>query len=256
MHKVGNDRRLLGILGGLGPLASAYFYELLIEHTKATRDQDYIDIIMSGRATTPDRTDYILGKSNNSPLPYMIEDAKLLEQYGADLIVMPCNTAHHFIDEVRSSVSIPVPSIIEETAAFVKRAGLRNVAILATEGTITSNAYQDVFKLVGVDFTIPNKDIQQKITSIIYDDVKRGAIPPASKLTSVVEPLFKDGCDGAILGCTELSILKRELKNDDRYIDSLEVLAYIGIDFFERQTCGFSLSFEENMSKRSTELNG
>jgi aspartate racemase len=250
MHKVGEDRRILGILGGLGPLASAYFYELLIEHTQATCDQDYIDIIMSGRATTPDRTDYILGKSNKSPVPYMVEDAKLLEQYGADAIVIPCNTAHHFIHEVRDSVSVPVPSIIEETSSFVERSKAKNVAILATEGTILSRAYQDVFDRTGVRYTIPNPEVQKSLTSIIYDDVKHGTVPSSSKLLEVVELLFEQGCDAAILGCTELSILKRGLKDDDRFIDSLEVLAHVGITLFGRQTAGFSKEFEENMSRR------
>ena len=89
---------LLGVLGGLGPMASAYFYEMITAHTKAQRDQDHIDIILSSRASTPDRTDFILGRSTDSPLPAMIEDAKALEAFGARAIVIPCNTAHYFID--------------------------------------------------------------------------------------------------------------------------------------------------------------
>lgn len=111
---------LMGILGGLGPMASAYFYELITAHTKAERDQDHIDIILSSRSSTPDRTAFITGESDDSPLPFMVQDAKRLEAYGADAIVIPCNTAHYFIDEVRKSVSVPVPSIIEETAAHLK----------------------------------------------------------------------------------------------------------------------------------------
>ena len=121
------SKPLLGIVGGLGPLASAYFYELITQHTKAQKDQDHIDIILSSRASTPDRTAYITGKSPDCPLPYMIEDAVRLEQYGADALVIPCNTAHYFIDEVRNSVKIPVPSIIEETSAYLKKAGYKNV---------------------------------------------------------------------------------------------------------------------------------
>ncbi|MBQ2545417.1 MAG: aspartate/glutamate racemase family protein, partial [Clostridia bacterium] len=82
-------RKLLGIIGGLGPASSAYFYELITEHTKAARDQDHIDIILSSRATTPDRTAYILGESGDSPLPAMIADARSLEDYGATAIVIP-----------------------------------------------------------------------------------------------------------------------------------------------------------------------
>ena len=74
---------LLGVLGGLGPMASAYFYEMITAHTKAQRDQDHIDIILSSRASTPDRTDFILGRSADSPLPAMIEDAKARSMNGA-----------------------------------------------------------------------------------------------------------------------------------------------------------------------------
>ena len=91
----------LGILGGLGPMASAYFYEMITEHTKAERDQDHIDILLSSRASTPDRTDYIMGRSDESPLPIMIKDAKYLESCKVSAIVIPCNTAHYFIDEIR-----------------------------------------------------------------------------------------------------------------------------------------------------------
>ena len=127
-------RKLLGIIGGLGPMSSAYFYELVTEHTEAYSDQDHIDIILSSHATTPDRTDYILSRSDKSPLPAMVEDARSLEIYGASAIVIPCNTAHYFIDEVRRSVSVPMPSIITETVLHIKKCGFKCAAILATEG--------------------------------------------------------------------------------------------------------------------------
>ena len=137
-----SKKPLLGILGGLGPMTSAYFYELITAHTDARRDQDHIDIVLSSRASTPDRTDYILGKNKASPLPYMMEDALRLEAYGANVIVIPCNTAHYFIDEVRRSVHVPVPSIIEETAEYIKQCGYQKAGIMATAGTVASGSYQ------------------------------------------------------------------------------------------------------------------
>ncbi len=225
-----NKRRLLGVIGGLGPLSSAYFYELITEHTRAERDQDHIDIILSSRASTPDRTDFILGKSTDSPLPYMVEDARSLEVYGACAIVIPCNTAHYFIDEVRRSVSVPVPSIIEETVLRLKRDGVKKACILATEGTIQSGSYQGVLAEHGMDWAIPDEAGRRILMDIIYGDVKKGVIPPPEKLYAVCEPLFAAGCDCAILGCTELSLLKRSLSGDARFVDSLEVLARVSIE--------------------------
>ncbi len=223
-------RKLLGVIGGLGPMSSAYFYELITQHTKAARDQDHIDIILSSRASTPDRTDYILGRSTESPLPYMVEDARSLETYGATAIVIPCNTAHYFIDEVRRSVSVPVPSIIEETVLHLKRKGMKKACILATEGTIDSCSYQQVLEKHGIGWQIPDENGRRLLMDIIYGDVKSGVIPPPEKLYAAANPLFADGCDCAVLGCTELSLMKRSLGKDARFVDSLEVLAKVSIE--------------------------
>ena len=249
MHKVGENRKILGVLGGLGPLSSAYFYELLTNHTKASRDQDHIDIILSSRATTPDRTAFILGKSDEDPVPFMVEDAKLLEQYGADAIVIPCNTAHYFIDEVRRSVSVPVPSIITETVRHIERNGHKKVAILATEGTVFSGSYQTELERFGLEWEVPNEPGQRVITDIIYGDVKRGIVPPSEKLYSVVDPLFASGCTCAILGCTELSLLKRQFPKDMRFVDSLEVLAACAIKLFDHETVGFTADYNAEKEK-------
>lgn len=244
MNNTGKDMILLGILGGLGPLSSAYFYEMITEHTKASRDQDHIDIILSSRATTPDRTAFILGKSDADPVPYMVEDARRLEQYGADAIVIPCNTAHHFIEEVRRSVSVPVPSIITETVAHIKRCGYKKVAILATEGTVQSGSYQAELERAGLLWQVPDKAGQEVITDIIYGDVKSGRVPSPEKLYSVADPMFESGCDCAILGCTELSVLKRQFRQNKKYVDSLEVLAATAIKLFGHETVGFTDDFD------------
>ena len=245
MHKIGENRAILGILGGLGPLSSAYFYELITEHTEASRDQDHIDIILSSRATTPDRTAFIMGRSEEDPLPYMIEDAKLLEQYGADAIVIPCNTAHYFIKEVRRSVNVPVPSIITETCRHIKESGRKKALILATEGTVSSGSYQAELESMGLEWAVPDEEGQRTVTDIIYGDVKSGRVPSPEKLFSVAEPMFDSGCDCAILGCTELSVLKRQFKDDVRFVDSLEALAYCAIKLFGHKPTGFTSDYEE-----------
>ncbi len=251
MHSIGESRKILGILGGLGPLSSAYFYELITEHTKAQRDQEHIDIILSSRATTPDRTSFILGKSDEDPLPFMIEDAVRLEKYGADAIVIPCNTAHYFIEEVRRSVSVPVPSIITETAMHIKRNGYKKAAILATEGTVLSGSYQAQLEELGIGWSVPDEDGQARVMDIIYGDVKMGKIPSPEKLFAVAEPLFDSGCDCAILGCTELSVLKRSFRENYRYIDSLEALAWRAIKLFDHEPVGFTEDFYVSDSKEA-----
>ena len=235
-------RKLLGIIGGLGPAASAYFYELITEHTKAARDQDHIDIILSSRATTPDRTDYIVGRSDESPLPAMISDAQSLETYGATAIVIPCNTAHYFIEEVRRSVSVPMPSIITETVLHLKKCGYKKAAILATEGTIDTESYQRDLEAHGLGYMVPDAEGKAGLMRLIYGCVKKGVIPEPEELFAITRPMFRAGCDCAILGCTELSLIGKKI-NDERYVDSLTVLAATSIKLMGHELVGLPESY-------------
>ncbi|MBR0303328.1 MAG: aspartate/glutamate racemase family protein, partial [Clostridia bacterium] len=234
----------LGILGGLGPAASAYFLEMITSHTKAQRDQDHIDILLSSRASTPDRTDFILGKSDRDPLPVMIRDAKYLESCNVSAIVIPCNTAHYFIDEIRRSVSVPMPSIITETVSHIKRAGHRKAGILATEGTLAASSYQLECERQGLGWEIPSEEMQKALTKIIYGEVKRGEAPDVDKFNRICAELTDKGCDTLILGCTELSLIKRIIGEDERFTDSLEVLAYTAIKLCGHEVCGFGADFD------------
>lgn len=237
--------KLLGILGGLGPMSSAYLYKMITEHTKADCDQDHINIILNSRASTPDRTDYILGKSVESPLPYMVEDAKKLETYGADGIIIACNTAHYFLDEVRSAVNVPVPSIIYETVDFLKKSGFKKTGILATSGTISAGSYQDKCRALGIEYYVPSPTMQDMLMHLIYDCVKCGKPASIEKFSVITDELKAQGCDSMILGCTELSVLADELhlnnvKNIPYVADSLEILACFSIAFCGKESVGFS----------------
>ncbi|MBP3377653.1 MAG: aspartate/glutamate racemase family protein [Clostridia bacterium] len=242
--------KLLGILGGLGPMSIAYLYKMITEHTKAECDQDQIDIVLNSRAATPDRTDYILGKSDESPLPYMVEDAKRLERYGADGIIIACNTAHYFIDEVRRAVSVPVPSIIYETVDFLRKSGFKKPGILATSGTVRAGSYQEKCVALGLDFHIPSDAAQAKIMDMIYGCVKCGKPASRDDFLAVAYEMMSAGCDSLILGCTELSVMADELSLSDTtdipYLaDSLEVLSAFSISFCGKENVGFDPKLEK-----------
>ena len=93
--------RAVGIIGGVGPMATVYFMETIIKMTDAKKDQDHINMVVLNHATIPDRTDFILGKSRRNPLKIMVEDAQKLQNAGADFVVIPCNTAHYIFDEIQ-----------------------------------------------------------------------------------------------------------------------------------------------------------
>ena len=220
------NNKTVGVMGGLGPMATVYFYDMIVRLTDANRDQEHIDMVISNRATTPDRTDYIIGKSTNSPSDVLKKDAKRLESFGTDFLVITCNTAHYFYDEIKNSVNIPVLNIIEETVKYAKNQGHKKLGILATTGNINTKLYQNMCQKHGIEFMILDENRQADIMSIIYDDIKSGKPADMNKFNSIVDYLKNNDCDGAILGCTELSILKNDNNLDNEfYIDSLEVLA-------------------------------
>lgn len=216
----------VGVLGGLGPMASVYFYEMVVNMTDAKTDQEHVDMIITNRATTPDRTAFIVGDSNENPSNILIDDARKLEKYGVDFIVMTCNTAHYFYEKIAESVNIPLVNIIEETIKHAKATNHKKLGILATTGNVQTNLYQNMCKKYDIEFSVLDENRQSKIMEIIYDDIKSGKPANMDKFNSIVDYLKENNCDGVILGCTELSILKNDNNlNGDFYIDSLEVLA-------------------------------
>lgn len=235
---------LLGILGGLGPMSTVYFCELLNSHTAAACDGDHIDMFISSRATTPDRTAFILGESDRDPLPIMTQDAKRLEAAGVDLIVIPCNTAHYFYDGLSLSCRVPILNIIRETVLHLKKTGVKTFGLLATEGTVQSGAYHRVCAEQDIACLTPTKEEQAIITSIIYDSVKQNRPVDRDAFMRVADALMKRGCERLVLGCTELSLLKKQGLCDERFIDSLDVLAYRTILACKKTPIGFPPEFE------------
>lgn len=238
-----NKSKMLGILGGLGPMSTVYFYELLTSHTKASSDADHIDLLISSRASTPDRTAFILGKSKDDPFPVMLEEMKRLTSAGAELLVIPCNTAHTFYERLQAKSSVPILNIIEETVLHLKKGGVRTFGLLATEGTVKSNAYPHFCAESGMRCIVPTEEEQQIITSIIYDDIKQNRPVDMKRFHAVADAMRARGCEKLVLGCTELSLLKRNRLSDDEYVDSLEVLAYQTVLACQKTPCGFSEGF-------------
>lgn len=232
--------KTLGILGGLGPMSSVYFYEMLTAHTKAERDQEHLNILLSSRADTPDRTDFILGRSSQNPIYTMKAEVAKLVGAGADIIAIPCNTAHSFYEQLSADAPVPVINIIRQTALFCRREGVKKAGILATEGTVASGAYGEIFNLAGIECITPAAAEQKMISDIIYGDIKRGMPPNAEAFSKVTDKLLNMGCDRLILGCTELSLIKRTGALDGTlFIDSLEVLAYSAIKMCGKLPIGF-----------------
>lgn len=235
------NKKTLGILGGMGPMATVHFYEMLTSHTLAEKDSDHLNIIITSTADIPDRTDYIMGKSTVSPAPIMCEDAKKLENAGVSVIAIPCNTAHYFHSDIDSAVNVKVLNIVEETALHVKKRGFKRAGILATVGTVKTGAYKRELEKYNIECIEPDDEIQSLVTSVIYNHVKANKPGGDVIFKTVSEKMFSLGCDCLILGCTELPLVAP--KNDVRLIDSLETLCYASITECGAVPVGFSDEF-------------
>ena len=221
-------RPVLGILGGVGPLATAYFMEAVIRHTPASTDQDNIPMIVFNDPQIPDRTAHILDASRPNPVPEMAKVARWLEDAGADYLAIPCNTAHYFYDAIARSVSIPVMNIMEETAtriaAEVGEGG--SVGLMATEGTVSSGVFQSYLSERGLTTIVPSHEEQRVVTELIYHQVKANRPYDRGAFVDVARSLRKRGCDAVVVGCTELSVIYQDLVALPPWLyDSLDILA-------------------------------
>ncbi|AIU70513.1 aspartate racemase [Thermococcus eurythermalis] len=216
--------KIIGILGGMGPLATVELFRRIVEKTPAKRDQDHPRIIIYNNPKIPDRTAFILGNGED-PRPKLIEGARKLESWGADFIIMPCNTAHFFAETIQKAISIPLVNMIEETAKKIEEMGLRKVGLLATDGTIKGLIYHRALLSRGVQIAVPNKNDQKRVMEAIYEGVKAGNLELGRKLLLEVARKLERRVDGIIAGCTEVSVA---LKPDDlsvSLIDPLDVIA-------------------------------
>ena len=214
----------VGVLGGLGPKATAYFMDLIIDNTDAKCDQEHIDMIVYNHASIPDRTSYILDNNCDNPIPYLINDAKTLEKLGCNFLVMPCNTSHFMYDEIQDSINIPLVNMPKEVSNIINHDNeIKKVGILATSGTLKAKIYE---RYLSKEIFYPSDETNNKVMDLIYNKVKKGIKVDKQEFYDVLDEYFDNDCDALIMGCTELSVIVRDndLYFDDRIIDSLKVL--------------------------------
>lgn len=226
----GDTMSRLGIIGGLGPMATAYFMQLVIQMTQADVDQDHIEMIIYNCPSIPDRTRYILGKSDLNPLIPMIETGKALAAAGVGTIAIPCITAHYFHDELEKEIGVPIIHGILETADYLHGRGYRRVGVMATDGTVESGLFTREFGKKGMECLYPSFEGQVCVMELIYDDVKAGKPADMDKFRRVADELFAAGAEVILLGCTELSLIKRDQPVGAGFLDVMEVLAKCSVE--------------------------
>ena len=219
------NRKILGVIGGLGPIATAHFMELVINMTDVQTDQQHLPMLVYNMPFIPDRTAYILDNTKENPLPKMLSIGKALQEQGADCIAVPCVTAHYFMNALETGVSVPLINGVRETVAHLKENGIQKVGIMATDGTIRSGIFHKELEKQGLQPIAPSANAQTDVMHLIFNNVKAGKPVELERFLSAAEDLRAKGAQAIILGCTELSLIKREHNIGAGFIDAMEVLA-------------------------------
>lgn len=251
-------RAVVGILGGMGPLATADLYRKIIELTPADRDQDHIPVVIYADPRVPDRTEALL-HGGGDPVPWLVRGARALDALGADFIVVPCNTAHAFLDAVQPRVEPPILSMIDAAADEIRSAwpDAEVVGLLATSGTISAELYQRALLERGIDVIVPDDDVQERCVMAAIRAVKAGR--PVAEATALLveasEHLADRGADVLLAACTEIPVALQQGDVETPLLDATLALARAAVETalhldgsaqWETSTTGWELTAEDD----------
>jgi len=225
------SEKIIGILGGMGPEATIGLFTKIVKGTKVKRDQDHLRILIDNNPKIPDRTLAIQGKVS-SPLTQLVRSAKVLEKMGADFIVIPCVTAHHFFEPLQKRIKIPILHLIEETVKHIQTRlkGIRKIGLIATTGTIHTGLFQKAFSNSVIELILPAPEVQRKwVMEAIYGKKGIKAIGPSEHSKRLIlkasESLIQQGAQAILAGCTEIPLVLKEGDLSVPVIDPISILA-------------------------------
>ena len=206
--------KTIGVLGGMGPEASAYFFGQLIRATAAASDQDHVPVILYSLPQIPDRTAAIL-HGGPSPVPSLLRGLHALRRAGADFAVMSCISAHYFYPRLAAKSPLPLLNLLEETLAAAKnlKPVPETIGLIATTGTVRSRIVANLFKPAGLEVIVPSARSQERVMAAIYgkNGIKAGFTDgrPREILLEVVGELVHRGARAILAGCTEVPLALR-----------------------------------------------
>jgi aspartate racemase len=230
-------KHLLGIFGGMGPEATANLYAEIVRLTPARRDQEHIPTLIYSLPQVPDRTTAIQS-GDRSIVPFLVEGVTRLEKSGASFIVIPCNTAHYYYDDMQRAVKIPILHMIRETVAAVveRHPDCKTVGLLATSGTIQSQLYEKEFRAHGISVVCPDDSIQASCVMRAVSGIKAGG--DKREQTDLLCVAGRDvearGAQIIVLGCTEIPLAFDAQRADVPVVNATRVLAEAAIREYRR----------------------
>ncbi len=218
----------MGIIGGFGPETTAAFQLKIVELCAAQKQRTRPAILMWNTPIPVQiENDLILkGESMNKFLPFLISAAKLLENAGADFLVMPCNTLHVFIHDIRRAVSIPVLSILDETALSLKTNDVTSIGLIGTDISRKQQLHAKKLRSFGIKTILPTNDEQQSINLAIHNILNQKDVEKTKKgLTVIAESFLRKNIQDILLACTDLQILFPNIQGITVH-DTMDILAH------------------------------
>ncbi|WP_118179848.1 amino acid racemase [Paraburkholderia phosphatilytica] len=202
----------VGVVGGVGPAATVDFLHKIVAGTPASRDQDHIKLLVEQNPQIPDRTENLIGDGAD-PTISLYATCRKLEDGDADIIAIPCNTAHAFVERIQPYLRIPIVNMLTVTASYLRETfpKVHDIGVLATSGTIDSGVYRKALEQQGLRQVAPGPVLQARVMEAIYGKygVKSGFSTGqcVEDISAAVEGLMTEGVEVIVLGCTELPIL-------------------------------------------------
>lgn len=226
--------KTIGVLGGMGPVASANLYTKIINYTQhkynAVQDSDYPPIIIYSLPLLGFDETGIADKELVKE--QLIAGVKKLESAGCDLIIIGCNTVHVFYDEMQAAVKIPILNIVEETKKMVLKFGYKKVGLFASESTNKLGLYQERFKGSGITVISPSQE-QQKVLNNVIEHVMGGnqKLDDVIVLKEIADNYVKQGAEAIVMGCTEIPLAINQSHTDIKLFDTIEIIVESAVNF-------------------------
>lgn len=221
-----------GIIGGLGPETTSEFYLDLVFSCQKKDRTNRPHIIVSSVPIPYKIEDDAISKNIGIErlLPYLIDESKRLEKSGVDFLVMPCNSLHIYIQNIRKAVKIPVLSIVEETVKFLKKNKFKKVGIVSTSATIKNKLYEDAFDKNRISYETPDDFQQAKMGKIILNLVNGvQKNKDREEILRIINDFEGKGVDCVVLACTDLQLLIPKHQSL-KIFDTMKILAASAVE--------------------------
>ncbi len=224
---------MLGVLGGMGPLATVDFMQKIIAMSQARSDQEHIPMLVRNVPQIPDRSASILSQGED-PFPALLDGLRQLEQSGASCIVIPCNTAHCWFNRLNQQARVPMISILDCVSDAIRTRKISRVGLMATSATVATGIYKQRIEADGGEYLIPGDKGQETVMQAIYD-IKSGRIADGRKrMEEAFNQLIQQGAEAVVLGCTEIPVGLSEVakQQPDQCLDATALLAKACINWY------------------------